>query len=129
MPVVVVAGGCKGTLLRRCALRRISSSGRARPDWFKLDQRLWPVCPGRCCTAVNCNPACSMAVARTHPLIGTGRVLGPSMRREGGPAAPPICGYVRGGGVSKRMSSVIWAIVVSSGLQYARLASDPDQDK
>ena len=111
---------------------RISSSVRARPDWFKLDQRPWAVCPGRCCTAVNCNlncnPACSMAVARTHPLIGTGRVPGSSMRREGGPAAPPICGYVRGG-VSKRMPSVIGAIVVSSGLQCARLASGPNPGK
>jgi hypothetical protein len=35
---------------------RISSSGRDRPDRFKLDQPPWPVLLGRHRTAVNCNP-------------------------------------------------------------------------
>jgi hypothetical protein len=38
---------------------RISSSDRGRPDRFKLDQRASPVCLGRHCTAVNCNPNCN----------------------------------------------------------------------
>jgi len=38
---------------------RISSSGRGRPDRFKLDRLRWSVFGGRCCTAVNCNPKCN----------------------------------------------------------------------
>ena len=40
---------------------RISSSGRACPDRFRLDQHLWPVLPGRCCTPLNCSPDCNRA--------------------------------------------------------------------
>jgi hypothetical protein len=36
--------------------------GRGRPDRFRLDQRYWPVLPGRHCTVVNCNPPCRALV-------------------------------------------------------------------
>jgi hypothetical protein len=42
---------------------RISSSGRGRSDWFKLDQLRWPVRSGQHRTAVNCNPNCNPATA------------------------------------------------------------------
>jgi hypothetical protein len=46
---------------------RISSSGHARPDRFSVDQRPWPVLPGRHCTAVNCNPNCNPAMSVKVP--------------------------------------------------------------
>lgn len=68
---------------------RISSSPQGRPDRFKLDQRRWPVRPGRCCTAVNCNRICNpcalsalgSSAARTGS--GTRRSL---MRQPAGPS-------------------------------------------
>jgi hypothetical protein len=44
--------------VRLPVLRRISSSGRGRPNRFKLDQRPRPVLAERHRTVVNCNPNC-----------------------------------------------------------------------
>ena len=50
---------------------RISSSGRGSPDRFRLDQRRWPVFPGRHRMRVNCNPNCNLGAR--HP--GARRLL------------------------------------------------------
>jgi len=42
---------------------RISSSGRCRPDRFKLDQRSWPVLPGQDRTTVNFNLICNLELS------------------------------------------------------------------
>jgi hypothetical protein len=57
--------------------RRISSSGRGRPDRFNLDQRSWPVLREPSCTAVNCkcglgNPVCGRKLATVKRVLLTG---------------------------------------------------------
>jgi hypothetical protein len=53
-------------------LRRISSSGRGRPDQFRLDQLPWPVLVERHRTMVNCNPNCNLAdITQRYPALAT----------------------------------------------------------
>jgi hypothetical protein len=58
-----------------CTVYRISSSGRSRPDRFRLDRRVRPVLRERRRMALSCNPNC-------NPLIRPGiRCLGSSRAR------------------------------------------------
>jgi hypothetical protein len=80
LPSVLVLGlGCTPGSKRS---RRISSSGRRRPDRFRLDQTGRSVVLGRQRTTVSCNPNCNpLEGPRDHLRAGCSRV-GQEHRRK-----------------------------------------------
>ena len=56
-----------------CTVYRISSSGRSRPDRFRLDRRVRPVLRERRRMALNCNPNCSPQIRAGVRCLGSSR--------------------------------------------------------
>jgi hypothetical protein len=108
-------------VLSRRKVCRISSSGHSYPDRFKLDQRRWPVLPGRCCTVVNCNRSLSamphitawhlgVMIVRSSPCLSrhaSRTFLALSTIRVDSPIPPlnPTAAKIRDGRVLSRPSS------------------------